>query len=614
MKLFAFLFLFIFSFSAFSQKVFNDVLFNQKLRLAREILTRPNATKLLSEILADDLTIEPNTVNSAFNLPPKKSISETQLLMLFDQNPDLLDDVEMYIKQVPKDAELDTKKMEIIRKKWHDKFTKIIADEELRKKFRKQNQPLEPYIVSNQSGYSQAKTYVNHKRIVDKAIIQPDNLKKVWIEQIRSAKKEIAICVFDFDLEDIALELIEAHKRGIKIKIGIDASVIEARPEVKKVFDMLTSKGVFVHPVNSVGLSHQKMMAIDWSISGEGKVVFSSGNLTQSCIGPEGDSGLLGKGKRSKFSIPNANHVITMKSDMASSIVAHEISKTVDAGFQLRGKDYPLGGVYKIWGTGKMANGDRPYIMLAFSPNGAMDGINKNLISQVILRTSGPVKMTQFAFSSYTINEALLARAKIDLAKTGEFIFKSVGDTPFAVQDWSIFLKMSGLELIRSEDKAIPPKYLELKESDWRKLLGDKQFEELKRQIKTAPKIYGQRYVTIDGKKVKLTSKIHHKLLITGPEGQKVTITGSFNFSTGAESNQEYVLIVYDQKVSKDLEGAMDYLHSQSNISVADEAGLRNTRRKFDAAMSADVDKPTKAKVRKATIPCGKIGAHLKAL
>lgn len=59
--------------------------------------------------------------------------------------------------------------------------------------------------------------------------------------------------------------------------------------EVQKIFTKLKKSGIFIHAVDSVGLNHQKMMSIDWTIPGEGKVVFSSGNLTQSCIGAEGD-------------------------------------------------------------------------------------------------------------------------------------------------------------------------------------------------------------------------------------------------------------------------------------------------------------------------------------
>lgn len=581
--MFLFLFISLFLFQGFAQDGYVDSLFNKKLYLTREILTRPSARNLIEDILADDLVIVNGNMGD-FEIPKGKNISETQLMMLMDQNPEFVDDVEKYVKQVPKDAEAETATSKKLREKWKERFTNILSDEELRKKFRSQNNPLEPYEISDKRGYSKVKTYVNHPRIVDGKTLEADDLKKVWIDQIRGAKKEISINVYDFDLEEIADELIKAKERGIKVKVGIDKSVIEERPEVKKVFDKLKKKKVFVHAVDSVGLNHQKMMAIDWSLEGQGKVVFSSGNLTQSCLGMEGDLKDVPAHLRPKKSIPNANHVITMNSDSISSIISHEISKTIDHGFQLRGKSYyPMGGVFKVWGEGK--GKERSYLLLAFSPNGALKAPNKNFISQAIANTTGPVKMVQFAYSSEVINDALLARAKKEIADKGKFVFKSVGDTPFAMMDWSKFLNMSGLELIRADDKAIPPKYIELEESEWKKVLGEKRFNELRNDIRVAPEAYGNHYVEVVDEKMKVTSKIHHKLLITGEDQAKVAVTGSFNFSNGAETNQEYLLMFKDEKVTKELEGAADYLYKESKASVFEEAYTRNIRRNFDDAI-----------------------------
>lgn len=95
--------------------------------------------------------------------------------------------------------------------------------------FANKNNPLEAFEVSDIDGYSDVQTYVNHARKINGKIIPADNLKNVFIEQIRLAQKEIALNVFDFDLEDVADELIKAHKKGIAVKVGIDKSVINAR-------------------------------------------------------------------------------------------------------------------------------------------------------------------------------------------------------------------------------------------------------------------------------------------------------------------------------------------------------------------------------------------------
>lgn len=569
-------------FSILTSALCADPGFDEKLYLARELLTRPAAKQVLNELLAEELTyFVANEEVGDFKLPRKKEISETQFLILLDQNPETIEDIRSYIKQVPRNSEKETEAIKLAREKWKERFSKILSSEEVRANFRAHNNPLEPYELTSKSGYSQVKTYVNHERLIDGKLVPGDDLKQVWIDNIRLAKKDISINVFDFDLEEVAEELIAAKKRGVKVRVGIDKGVIEARAEVKKVFDMLQENGVYVHAVDSVGLNHQKMMSIDSSVSGGGRVVFSSGNLTQSCLGKEGDLVIIPKGKRPAYSIPNANHVITMKSDQIASIVSHEISKTVDVGFQLRGKDYPLGGVYKINGAGK----EKPYILLAFSPNGAMDNLNKNFIAQAIAKTEGPLKMVQFAFSSETIDEALFVRAKTEMAKKGKFVFKSVGDTPFAMMDWSGFLRMTGLELIRDENKEIPPRYQEIQDSRWRKELGEAEFTQLRRNVRVAPDVYGMHNFTLNNETYPVTSKIHHKLLITGTTKDRLAVTGSFNFSKGAESNQEYILMVKDERIVKELDGAADFLYKQSKGSVFEEALARNHRRNFEDAI-----------------------------
>lgn len=581
---------------------YNDALFNKKLAIIRELMARPSVKEILREILKDELTIDPE-LSEKFKIPKSKDISETQMLLLLDQNPQFIDEIELYIKQVPRDQSLDTEKMKALREKWSQWLISKLSDEKLRAKFRKQNNPLEAFEVSDIDGYSDVQTYVNHARKINGKIIPADNLKNVFIDQIKLAQKEIAINVFDFDLEDVADELIKAHQKGIAVKIGIDKSVINARVEVQKIFTKLKQSGIFVHAVDSVGLNHQKMMSIDWTIPGEGKVVFSSGNLTQSCIGPEGDLKNIPPEMRPKYSIPNANNMITLKSDILSSIVAHEISKTIDPEFQFRGEQYPLGGVYKVWSGPTNLGDKRPYIMLAFSPNGALDGINKNFISQAIERTSGEVKMAQFAFSSKTIDEALLKRASLETKANGKFDFKSVGDTPFAMQFWSIFLKMSGLERIPNEDKT-PAPYTVIQDSEWKNILGESEFLRLREMIKIAPSIFGKHSVEYQGARYDATSKIHHKFLITGNDESKVVVTGSFNFSTGAESNQEYILLTNDDRITTSLEAAFDSLHASSRKAVYQEAERRNKYHDFEDDTDSNVEKEKMVQINKTRPNC----------
>src|SRR5687768_16047420 len=116
-------------------------------------------------------------------------------------------------------------------------------------------------------------------------LMRPHNLIDVWRQFILSAQKEIILNVFDFDLEEVADALIEQAHKGLYVQVGIDKkSVINVRPEVKAVADRLAENGVKVTGVLPVGLNHQKITAIDWSNPKRAAVLFSSGNLTRSCM------------------------------------------------------------------------------------------------------------------------------------------------------------------------------------------------------------------------------------------------------------------------------------------------------------------------------------------
>jgi phosphatidylserine/phosphatidylglycerophosphate/cardiolipin synthase-like enzyme len=422
------------------------------------------------------------------------------------------------------------------------------------------------------AGYEDVKVYVSHPYYKNGILRKKDSMVGAWINFIKKAKKEIILNVFDFDLEEVANALVAKAQKGVSVTVGIDKGVHDARPEVQKVSQILTAGGVRVVHVRSVGLNHQKVTSIDWSDPELASVLFSSGNLTRSCIEPDGD--LKGIVPLPAVSVPNANHLITMKSFILANLIKHELTKTLDDKFLLRGKQYPINGSYQVTGPGVdpqvLEAYPEPSIIITFAPNGGLKNINKNLIAHILRKETGSIRMIQFAFSSTDVEETLLFRAQQDIQATGKFDFMSVGDTPFAMRDWSRFLIMSGMKL---EITPMSKKYLDDKEGTWWTGIGEEQINNLRKNIYAAPKVYADNYVLVDKAKLKANAKIHHKILAT----PNFAIVGtSFNFSQGAESNNEQMLIFKDKSMSKLVDGMLKYLVKNSRGTVYSEAQRRN--------------------------------------
>ncbi len=430
------------------------------------------------------------------------------------------------------------------------------------------------------SGYSDLKLFVNHPYYRNGRLVKSSNLIQVWKDFILSAKKEIVLNVFDFDLEEVAMALIDRARAGVSVRVGIDKkSVIDLRPEVKMIEQLLIQNGVIVTGVMPVGLNHQKITAIDWSLPESAAVLFSSGNLTRSCLEPEGD--LKGTVPLPKESVPNANHLITMKSWTLANLVQHELTKTIDSGFLLRGREYPLNGAYQVTGPGvdpqTLEAYPEPSIVITFTPGGGLKDVNKNLIADVIKKETGSIRMLQFAYSSKAVDEALLFRAQQDFQQTSKFDFLSVGDTPFAMREWSRFLIMSGMKRLIGDDKVST--YQLDPENPWTKGLTTRQLKSVQKRVLIAPRIYANNVVRVNGKGVKVNAKIHHKILAT----PRYAIIGtSFNFSEGAQSNNEQILVIRDQGLAQAVDGMVRYLAKSSPGSVYQEALRRNKLRQVE--------------------------------
>ena len=550
------------------------------------MLTRDAVRDFLKDAFKDELQISPE-LQQKFGLPDSiKELSESQFVLLLQDTPEAVDLVNEYLAKAPVLRETDVTQKDA-QTEFQNRIRALLKSSNILAKFKEQNDPTKPLLLEmadDSAGYSNLQMYVDHKVGSSKGLQKIPSLKDVWKNFIASAQKSVVLNVFDFDLKDVAQVIIDKSRDLEKlrlpgdpprVRLGIDGGVIKARPEVKAVFDLLSAEsGIQVTAVDSVGLNHQKMVSIDWEDPAHAAVLFSSGNLTQSCIGPEGD--LIGKLPPSPYSIPNANHVITMNSQLLATLVNHELSKTLDLKLKGRQKDgYPLSGAYQVRGPSGASQPDGiTSLTIAFSPHGAFGDINRDIIARMISTTRGPIRMAQFAFSSDTIVTALLARAESETREHNSFDFESVGDTPFALANWSGFVKMSGLKVV--EDGKVK-KYVDDPESPWMKFFGASGLSRLRDKIRVAPKVYGTHSVKVrdaSGKSVpvEVTSKIHHKVMVSGGD----VITGSYNFSEGALDNQEQILWFHDSAVAKRFEDLYQGLRNDSVDSVYSASKNRN--------------------------------------
>ena len=568
--------------------------YNKMFEYTRELLTRPPVKAMLKDIFADELKVTP-ALAKKLGLPAGgiKEMSEAQFMLLLEQNKAVWPMLDQYIKEVPRgDVTVKTK---ALHKKWHDKFKVVMDDPVLKAKLKKINDPLKPFILQTadgSAGYANPQLYSDTPLIhEDGSVTPPTDLEARFLKRIDQAKEEMAMNFYDWDLEKMTDAVIakaatkSASGKPFPIRVGVYRGNLEgkAAPEAtiaqfKRLVEA-SKKYPNLKPfsVDAVLLDHSKLISIDWSVKGKGAITSSSGNATQSCVGPEGD--LCGTGIKSEFSIPNANHIVELDSDVSAQLANHELTKIMDMG--LRGKEYPLSGTWQVFGEGKGVKiADRDYFIAAFTPNGAVGDINRQMISEMIRQRKGELRALQFAFSSEGVDDALYEAAIADIKKTGTFKFRSVGDTPMAAREWSVFVDMLGFE------KDAKSGVFKLNPTNrWNKL-PEKVKAILREQIKAAPTIYGTHQVAgPDGKKIEVTSKIHDKVIMDDEKGFFGT---SFNFSENAEGNNEVILMFKDKNIIKQGHAMFEGLYKDATVPLYNVLMDKNNYLEKGPALKSD--------------------------
>jgi phosphatidylserine/phosphatidylglycerophosphate/cardiolipin synthase-like enzyme len=478
-------------------------------------------------------------------LATSKSISELSAVDYFYNHPEKLND----------------KREELL---------KILLDESISQK--DPTKHLRLISEDGTSGYSELKVFVNHPYYLGNELVKESNLINIWLDFINHAESKIMINIYDFDLKQVAEALVRKANSGVSVTVGIDAKRIKKIPRVSTIYRYLKGKkNLKVVAVKSVNLNHQKIAIADWDISEKSKVLLSSGNLTQSGLGPEGDLVNIPANKRTKKSVPNANHIVTLKSRLLAILLHHQLTMTLDESIHYRGAEYPILGSYQITGPGVIPTTLEAYpensFIISFSPSGGFKNINQNIIGHFIRASEGPIRMVQFAFSSKDVREALVEKAQ---QQGKNFDFLSVGDTSFAMEKWSQFLYMSGLRKIKRRSKEY--EYVEV-DSAFRDVLPTIGFAKLRKNIRIAPWYYSAGEVKFNGRNYPVNAKIHHKILSAG---SFAILGSSFNLSDSAQKNNEQILVFKDKKMASIVEGITKWLAEKSGRSVFEEALRRN--------------------------------------
>ncbi|MBL7663485.1 MAG: hypothetical protein JNM93_00015 [Bacteriovoracaceae bacterium] len=580
------------------------------LYYTRELTTRPSVMKFLNETFKEELAQIPEEAAEKFDIPKEalRRISETQFLAIIERHPELYEFIDEYLKKVPESIEDETARDIKIHEAWQAKFNKMADIEELKTNLLKYANPLEPYVFKvpkGKPGFEVVEISANHAFQHEGKMIEAVAIDEKLATRIRKCK-QYAFNVFDFDNMIIADAIIEAHENGAKIMGGIDKNVIDSRPEVKAVYDKVTKAGIKITPVNPTNLNHQKQHAFDWDHPDLAEAWYLSANNTYSCMRSTGDLTVEQAEQLSaaelKYAISNANHVLVLKGQLPALVAYHNLSLSISEKYLLRGKEFPLSSAFRIMGE-KISDDYTTSLYLAFTPGGGMKNINRNVFGQIIQNGTGDIYLGVFVASSDDLYDEIKNAVIADYLQKKKELTKVffVGDTSFAMREYSIALPLSGLYRETYEHKSGGEVeklniYVDDPTNELVQTLSAEDMEKFRSMIKIAPEVYGETHITLpDGTSAKLTSKIHHKLMA---RGNVSTPGNSFNPSGAADTNTEQVVVLSDPKETAKVKSIIMSLYKRSEGTVYNEMKKRNAhaikvlgQEKFDKVVKKIQDK-----------------------
>jgi phosphatidylserine/phosphatidylglycerophosphate/cardiolipin synthase-like enzyme len=113
-------------------------------------------------------------------------------------------------------------------------------------------------------------------------LVFPDDTSKQIIETIDAAKRSLRIKMFLFSDIDLINAVINAHKRGLDVKIMLNPSRRNGEEENENTRKILEGEGINVRDTNPFfGLTHEKSMVVDDKIAFIKSLNWETKNLTE---------------------------------------------------------------------------------------------------------------------------------------------------------------------------------------------------------------------------------------------------------------------------------------------------------------------------------------------
>lgn len=110
------------------------------------------------------------------------------------------------------------------------------------------------------------------------------------VQELNSAKKSIEVQAFNFTSISIAKALVNAYKRGVKVRIILDKSQFTKKKPSAAYF---TSNGIPTHIDRAFAIAHNKIMIVDCT-----DVITGSFNFTKASENKKAENCLILKGNR----------------------------------------------------------------------------------------------------------------------------------------------------------------------------------------------------------------------------------------------------------------------------------------------------------------------------
>ena len=328
------------------------------------------------------------------------------------------------------------------------------------------------YIVSNSDPNFQ--TYFSNTYDGDPDVAKnfPDNPDKKFIKMVNDTKKTLDICIFEIDSKDITEAIINAHKRGVKVRMVVDSQSNDKFDSVKK---LRAAKVSVVDDGGRSAFMHNKFTIADskWVWTG-------SYNLTNNASWKHNDN------------------VVKINSKQIAENYTIEFEEMyLNKKF---GAKSPENIKYRA-----VSVGDKTVTTL-FAPE-------DNVIGEIIKEVSKAKKSIKFMGFSFTDEE--LAKKLVKQEKNG--------------------VEISGIF----------------------ENLGSKNDSSVLKNLAKDHKI--KLYVK---KPLQAQALMHHKVFIID---NKVTITGSFNFSQSASiENDENIIIINNREIAHDYSREFEKVKNRS--------------------------------------------------